>query len=176
MKRNVKRHAVTQPLDQSIKFIALTKDQTMKVSAHRYAQFMEHNWHVLKRAHSPGYYAVTKIWENRRYHTIYAHRFALGLEEGHPLEGDHINHDTLDNRDENLRKATRAQQLQNTPKRRNNTSGHKGVTFYKRRNLWRVCLNVERKHKHIGYFSTYEAAVRAAIEAADKYFGEFACV
>ena len=176
MKRNVKRHAVTQPLDQSIKLIALTKGQTMKVSAHRYGAFMQHSWYALKGQNIPGYYAATKVWRDGKYHTIYAHRFVLGLEAGNPFEGDHKNHDTLDNTDGNIRHATRTQQLQNTKHRKNNTSGHKGISWHKASSRWRACLNVEGRQKSLGYFLTYEEAVAVYVEAVPKYFGEFACL
>lgn len=44
---------------------------------------------------------------------------------------DHRSKDSLDNRRSNLRDATKGENMWNSGKRRNNTSGYKGVTWSK---------------------------------------------
>lgn len=41
---------------------------------------------------------------------------------------------------------------------------------------WRARIKINRKSKHIGWFATEAEAVRAYNEAAQQYFGEFACL
>lgn len=90
---------------------------------------------------------------------------------------DHRNCDSLDNRTENLRIATRCQNMQNRRRIRNkkNTSSQFiGVYFYKSRCLWAYLLRANRKVVAFGRFPTEIEAARARDRAAIKYHGEFA--
>ncbi|MGG4552586.1 HNH endonuclease [Paenibacillus humicus] len=80
---------------------------------------------------------------------------------------DHINHNTLDNRLENLRLVTPAENLQNRrgADRHNRTSGIRGVSLNKRTGRWRVRVKLNGVQHHIGFFSDIKEAERAAIEA-----------
>ena len=49
---------------------------------------------------------------------------------------DHINRDKTDNRIENLRWATGIEQNENRCIPKNNTSGHKGISYKKKENKW----------------------------------------
>jgi len=50
---------------------------------------------------------------------------------------DHINRDRKDNRIENLRWASRTEQIENQGIRNTNKSGHKFISYCKTRNKWR---------------------------------------
>lgn len=64
---------------------------------------------------------------------------------------DHIDGDRLNNKFNNLREATAAQNSQNEIKpRANNKSGYLGVSPYK--NKWRADIKVNGKTKALGYF------------------------
>jgi hypothetical protein len=80
-------------------------------------------------------------------------------------ELDHINGDSQDNRIENLRRATRAENMWNTGVRKDNRAGVKGIGF--KRGRWRARLQVNKKPVHVGTFDTREEA-EAAITAARK--------
>jgi hypothetical protein len=70
-------------------------------------------------------------------------------------EIDHINRNSLDNRIENLRWATRSQNQANGGKRQNTSSIYIGVCFHKPSNKW--CSNIkekDNKQKHLGLFNT----------------------
>lgn len=90
------------------------------------------------------------------------------------LEVDHINRNKLDNRRENLRIATRSQNQHNTPPRKNNKSGFKGVSWSNSNQKWLVNITSNSKMTHIGFFNTKEEAARAYNIAAQERFGEFA--
>lgn len=87
---------------------------------------------------------------------------------------DHINGDGLDNRRCNLRPATTTQNLANTAPPSHNTSGYKGVNFYRRTGRYRAYIQSGYRPTHLGYFATAEQAARAYDAAALEHFGEFA--
>lgn len=86
---------------------------------------------------------------------------------------DHINLNKRDNRIENLRLASPAQNSANASLRIDNTSGYRGVTFEPRRKKWIAILGHEGKRKQLGSFSTPEEAAAAYARGAATAFGEF---
>ena len=105
-----------------------------------------------------------------------AHRLAfLWMTEAFPENMvDHINHDKSDNRWENLRPATRAENKRNTWKQSNNTSGFKGVYFNKGVGKYVAHVTVNGAKKYLGCFTSPEEAYQARCCAEDEYYGEFA--
>ena len=107
---------------------------------------------------------------------IYMHRLIMGTPKG--MYTDHINGNGLDNRKENLRVCTNAQNLMNRPKSKINTTGYKGVTISKYRDrintYIRAQININGKNKFLGFHKTPELAAKAYNKAAIKYHGEFA--
>jgi hypothetical protein len=91
-----------------------------------------------------------------------------------PKEIDHIDGNSLNNRIENLRPASRSEQCCNTKLRKNSTSGIKGVTWDKSRNKWIVSINKDKKTMFRGRFDDLELAQLVAVEARNKYHGDFA--
>ena len=118
------------------------------------------------------FYATTGSLENKKRKTLYMHREIMNTPKG--FDTDHINHDTLDNRKQNLRVATRSQNTINTPKYINNSSGFKGVSFHKGNKKWRVQITKDYNPISLGYFTDKEEAALAYNEAAKKYHGELA--
>ena len=101
--------------------------------------------------------------------TVFAHQIILPVPDG--LWPDHENGNGLDNRESNLRVATRSQNGSNRAIGRNNTSGVIGVS---RRDLkWIARIMVEGVSIYLGRFGTKEQAIVARYEAEVKYFGEF---
>ena len=85
---------------------------------------------------------------------------------------DHKNGNKSDNREENLRPATPSQNRMNTPIRRGNKTGYKGVQSA--RDKFCVQLRYKGKLMYFGAFDTPEEAAKVYDLAALKYFGEFA--
>jgi hypothetical protein len=107
----------------------------------------------------------------------YAHRLAYFYMTGElPHQVDHHNEVKTDNRFCNLRAATHAQNIHNRGKPRTNTSGLKGVHFYKSRKKWTAQLILNTKNIFLGYFNCPAAAHFAYQIAADVHHGEFARV
>jgi HNH endonuclease len=87
---------------------------------------------------------------------------------------DHIDGNKLNNKIENLRGCTKAQNSYNRKAPKTNSSGHKNVCFYKRYNKWRSYIDVHGKKITGGYFDTIEDAVISATNLRQQHHGEFA--
>lgn len=100
-----------------------------------------------------------------------AHRLAWLLHTGSwPSQHlDHINGQKTDNRMDNLRECSNAQNQQNRGKPSNNTSGVQGVCWHKRDKKWQAQIAVDGKRINLGYFETIEEAVAARAEAKAHY-------
>lgn len=106
-----------------------------------------------------------------------AHRVVWIMFNGEIPEGfviDHANRDRIDNRLENLRLATLAQNCQNSNKKPNKT-GFTGVVWNSRAKAWRAMIRHDGKHIFLGYFNSPEEAGEAYKRAAKELFGEFYC-
>ena len=96
-----------------------------------------------------------------------AHRLAWFYMTGDwPVAGmDHINGVKDDNRWDNLREATQAENSQNMAIRSDNTSGYMGVCWDRRKGKWQAQIKVAGRNKHLGYFDMPEAAHAAYLAA-----------
>lgn len=105
-----------------------------------------------------------------------AHRLAwLYVHGDWPSMGlDHINGNRTDNRIDNLRLATVAQNGWNRKAQRSSTSGFKGVTFHRKSGRWQAAIRYQGGPRHLGLFDTAEQAHAAYVDAANRLFGEFA--
>lgn len=104
-------------------------------------------------------------------HSLLLHRFIMNAEKG--MVVDHIDGDTMNNRKYNLRVCLHKENSRNSKHRKNNSSGYKGVSWFKRTNKWMAHIMVDKKHKTLGYFDNIEDAVNARRIAEKKYFGEY---
>jgi hypothetical protein len=82
---------------------------------------------------------------------------------------------SLNNKRDNLRIVTHAQNQQNKRRRADNTSGFKGVYFaHFRKKPWIAMLGVEGQRMYLGGFLTAQEAHEAYKAAAIKHCGRFA--
>jgi len=103
------------------------------------------------------------------------HRVILSVEnESKKVQVDHINHDTLDCRKENLRLCNNAQNQWNRKLCTRNSSGYKGVSYSKKDKIWMSRIRKNNKEIYIGSFANKIDAAIAYDNAAIKMFGEFA--
>ena len=103
---------------------------------------------------------------------MFLHNLIMG--NSHPLQVDHINVNKLDNRRENLRICTSAQNKMNKGPHKNNKTGFKGVSINPKNGKFVASLGVNKKKIHIGTFSSKESAAKAYNDMAEKHYGEFA--
>lgn len=84
-------------------------------------------------------------------------------------EIDHISHARDDNRLENLREASTAENCKNKSLMKNNTSGVAGVYWAPRQKRWKASIHVNRKNLHLGYFASIEDATAARRQAQSTH-------
>lgn len=72
---------------------------------------------------------------------------------------------------ENCRWVTGSIQSYNQRISGHNTSGRTGVSYYKSRDQWEAYISFEKKFIKLGYFNSFEEAVKAREEAELKYYG-----
>ena len=130
-----------------------------------FEDFYKYKWSKTKGKNT--YYAATYVREK----TIMAHRVIMPNPD---FMVDHINGDGLDNKEINLRYATGSQNNMNSIKRENCSSIYKGVSLFKRDNIWTAQIKVYGKNIHLGRFDIEIEAAHAYDKAAKEYFGEYA--
>lgn len=81
---------------------------------------------------------------------------------GRKTQVDHRDTNKLNNRKNNLRSCTAAENSRNCKISKNNTSGYKGVSWNKVQKKWSADITYNRKHIFLGYYMD-------VIQAADVY-------
>jgi len=110
-----------------------------------------------------------KDGKNIYMHLIIAKRMGLA-----GPEIDHIDHDPLNNKKNNLRSATHSEQCRNSGIRSDNTSGYKGINWHKKDKKWRVRIWIKSTEIYIGEFESLEYAIAMRRQAIKYHYGEFA--
>ena len=87
---------------------------------------------------------------------------------------DHIDGSRCNNRIENLRPATREQNMHNRKANINNTSGIKGVCWSAATKKWSGFCWVSGKQYNLGYFDKKDDAATAVAAFREKHHGVFA--
>lgn len=103
-----------------------------------------------------------------------AHRLAfLYVTNRIPVLIDHKDGNTSNNKWLNLRPASKAKNMYNCATPAHNSSGFKGVSFYKRLGKWRAYIVADYIRHDLGYFDTAALAARARRQAAKRLHGKF---
>lgn len=117
---------------------------------------------------TPSDYAMATIEDKKR---VRLHALIMRPDPGYTV--DHISGNAYDNRRANLRVCRADENGRNLPISKANTSGAKGVSWYKAQQCWRAYIVRNRKQHHLGYFDTKDQAADAYARAASELFGEF---
>lgn len=97
------------------------------------------------------------------------HRFITDAPEG--MVVDHINNDTLDNTNENLRVVSHRQNIQNVSGVRSDSgTGVRGVCLYPHNQKYSAYCTHKGKRHYGGVFATIEEAEKKAIEMRKSLF------
>lgn len=156
-----------------MKRITLTKGQVAIVDDDVFEALNQFNWYAYKVRRT--YYAARNVRREGKQVNLKMHREVFRL-KGLPVPAsvDHRDRDGLNNRLRNLRPATHQQQQFNKPKRRDNTSGYIGVTWYSPLSKWKAQAYLNGKNHYLGYYTSKIAAARARDKFARKHQGQFA--
>lgn len=124
------------------------------VSKEDYEKVSQDRWYYNKNGYAHG------TVNNKR---LLMHRFIMDPPDDKII--DHINHNRLDNRRENLRILCIPKNNGNKSKSKNKSSKYKNVHFDKKKDKFCVQISVNGKTFHLGY---YDDEVKGA-ETVDKY-------
>jgi hypothetical protein len=122
-----------------------------------------------------GYLDDSRIFAriNRKLYLV--HRIIFFMHQGYlPELIDHEDRNSLNNKIENLREATKSQNANNSKVQKNNTSGVKGVYWNKSSKKWHARLKVNGKTMSFGYYKDINYAKFVIDAMRYKYHGEFA--
>ena len=125
--------------------------------------------------HGHGYGNSSRIRITLASGPVYAHKVAWEMTNGPIPEGmfvDHKDCNGLNNRIDNLRLATHAQNCMNRRTRKDNTSGLKGVSW--NGFTWSAQIRVNGKNKVLGRYRSKGMAAVAYAKAALQLHGQFA--
>lgn len=152
--------------------VPLTQGQVAIISSEDYELIGRYKWCANKR--KTRWYAVGYVKGTGRKNckVIYMHRLITNAPKG--VDVDHIDGNGLNNTRENLRFASRTQNMQNERNIRKGTSRYKGVWFSKQKSKWIAEIKVNKRKIHLGTFADEEEAAKTYDAAAIQYFGEFA--
>ncbi len=118
-------------------------------------------------------YAVRTEESDGRRRLIFMHRQIMNAQPGEIV--DHADGNGLNNIRGNLRIATASQNAANRkvlPAHK--SSQYRGVHWDRRKRRWIAEIHACGRVRHLGYFSSEEAAAARYNEAAHAWFGEFA--
>ncbi len=149
-----------------MKKIPLTQGKYALVDNEDYEWLNQWKW--LARKDKKIYYAQ-RSYKNT---IILMHREIINVKFDNIV--DHINHNGLDNRKENLRECNYQQNRHNSTGNKNVTSVFKGVYWSKRCNKWACKIRKGEKNTHLGYYFNDVNAAKMYDYMADKLFGDFA--
>ena len=149
-----------------------------------YDLVMHYRWYVKETAPRPGNrgigpYALAvfkidplaRVAPDGHSHSLLMHKLITGWPKT-----DHIDHYGLNTQRSNLRDTTDQQNLFNRRGSIDTSSRYKGVSWCKRKRLWRVHIKVSGKSFPLGSFSSETAAAMAYDAAAREKHGAFACL
>jgi len=153
-----------------MKEIQLTQGKVAIIDDEDLEKVYQYKWCACKGGKT--FYAQRNIKINGKYTMVSMHRFIMDYPIG--LQVDHINHNGLDNRKENLRVCNAAQNQWNQKSRTDNASGFRGVSLFGKK--WRAHIRISSKKIYLGSFNAKEEAAFAYDKKAVELFGEFACL
>lgn len=155
----------------AIMAIPLSQGLFALVDGEDFEELSRFKWYALNNGYT--YYAVRhssqKLGKRK---LILMHRVVMNAQPREEI--DHYGHYGLDNRKDNIRICTRAQNNQNQRPRKNTSSQFKGVDWHTKSKKWRVQIKNNNKPIRLGCFDDEIEAAKTYDKKAKELFGEFA--
>jgi hypothetical protein len=148
--------------------IPLTKGKFAIVDDKRYESLRRHHWYAFRSGER--WYAARTVRKKGKKLNVLMHRVIAGTRG--KMDTDHINGDTLDNREMNLRICTRSQNLANQ-RVLPHSSMFKGVRYHKLAKKWIAEVGEGGRTIYLGLFVSEVDAAKAYDQKAKELFGEF---
>lgn len=105
---------------------------------------------------------------------LYLHKLIVKALYGYVGEVDHKDRNRLNNRRDNLRPATRSENMMNQGLKSTNSTGYKGVSFYRSTGKYRAQIQYRGNKIFLGYYTDVVEAAKAYDKAAKHYHKDFA--
>lgn len=156
------------PPVEGAKWIPLSRGLFSLIDEEDYERVSKHSWHATHGTDKTLFYASTNI----KGKTTKLHRFILNLKDP-KIHVDHIDHQELNNRKNNLRICTNQENSRNKLKKSDRSSKYKGVTWDKSRDKWIVGIKINYVRNNLGRYADEIEAAKVYDRAAVKHFGEF---
>lgn len=120
------------------------------------------SWCLSREKSIDKFYVISRVGLKNK--TIYLHRYIMDCPE--EMVVDHINHNPLDNRKDNLRVCNQWGNNQNSNR---NTSGYVGVRWEEDRKKWVARITYKGYVRTIGRYKELQDAINARKQAEEEY-------
>jgi hypothetical protein len=155
-----------------LKEILLSQGKYAIVDDEDFEKVNKFKW-TLQKGRKTDYAARNDMSSGKRKYQ-YLHRFIMGVSDSGVMV-DHINHNGLDNRKENLRICSNGQNQRNKGKAKHSKQPYKGVRIRRTlQNKYEARIRDNGVEYYLGRYETAREAAFAYDIAALKRFGEFA--
>lgn len=151
-----------------MKYLYCTHGEQVKVDDHIFPMVKGMSWCLNNRGYPHAYIKCDEYPEGcvRKLHQI-----VKAIDQGaclcdttyadYNLHINHINHDKLDARLENLEIISSERNSQMQEKKSTHSSQFRGVSWHKARNKWQTQIKINGKRIHLGRFDSEEEAAQA---------------
>lgn len=153
-----------------VREIPLSQGKIALVDDEDFDRVNQFKWCAAATSSSRTWYAMRGDYTGSKPRTIYLHRFILDAPSD--MDVDHINHNGLDCRRENMRLATTSQNCCNRRKNVGSKFRFKGIQA--RRNRFAVRVPFDGRLVHFRTYATQEEAARIYDAVVARLRGEFA--
>jgi hypothetical protein len=162
--------------DKILKFVVESKkygDKETIIDVKNWDNIKQYRWYLHYDPKTNYLNIYTSVYYFKKNHIIKLHRLILNITDPE-IKVDHINHNTFDNRESNLRRCAHSENMKNMKIHKDNISGYKGVVWRETRGKYTAQIGVNKKVIYLGGFTDIIDAAKAYNKAAIKYHGEYA--